>query len=201
MDLAVIAHASTLKSRIPFIHFFDGFRTSHEIQKIELVPDEVLLSMIDNELIIAARNRCLDPNHPVVRGTSQNPDVYFQGRETVNPYYLATPGIVQDYMDRFGELTGRNYHLFDYVGAPDADTVIMQMASGCETAHETVEYLSNRGEKVGLIKVNRYFLCTLPDIDNNQCVMILMKGMNNSHRFGGIVARREPGFGFIPPEI
>jgi len=156
MDLAVIAHASTLKSRIPFVHFFDGFRTSHEIQKIDLVSDEVLRSMIDNELVIAARNRGLDPNSPVVRGTSQNPDVYFQGRETVNPYYLATPGIVQDYMDRYAELTGRQYNLFDYVGAPDADTIVIQMASGCETAHETIEYLSNRGEKVGLIKVRLY---------------------------------------------
>ncbi len=178
MDLAVIAHASTLKSRIPFIHFFDGFRTSHEIQKIELIPDEVLVSMIDNELIIAARNRCLDPNHPVVRGTSQNPDVYFQGRETVNPYYLATPGIVQDYMDRFAELTGRNYHLFDYVGAPDADTIVMQMASGCETAHETVEYLSSRGDKVGLIKVRLYrpfhkeaLLNAIPDTVRNIVVL------------------------------
>ncbi len=178
MDLAVIAHASTLKSRIPFVHFFDGFRTSHEIQKIELVPDEVLKSMIDDELIIAIRNRCLDPNNPVLRGTSQNPDVYFQGRETVNPYYLATPGIVQDYMDRFGELTGRNYHLFDYEGAPDADTVVMQMTSGCETAHETVEYLCSRGEKVGLLKVRLYrpfhkeaLLRAIPDTVKNIAVL------------------------------
>lgn len=178
MDLAVIAHASTLKARIPFIHFFDGFRTSHEIQKIELVPDEVLRSMMDDELIIAARNRGLDPNNPVLRGTSQNPDVYFQGRETVNPYYLATPGIVQDYMDRYAELTGRHYHLFDYVGAPDAETLVMQMASGCETAHETVEYLCNRGEKVGLIKVHLYrpfdieaFLNSIPDSVRNIAVL------------------------------
>ena len=178
MDLAVIAHASTLKARIPFIHFFDGFRTSHEIQKIELVPDEVLRSMMDDELVIAARNRGLDPNHPVLRGTSQNPDVYFQGRETVNPYYLATPTIVQDYMDRFAELTGRHYHLFDYVGAPDAETLLIQMASGCETAHETVEYLNNSGEKVGLIKVRLYrpfdveaFLSSIPDSVKNIAVL------------------------------
>ncbi len=156
MDLAVVAHASTLKARVPFVHFFDGFRTSHEIQKIELVPDEVLRKMMDDELVIAARNRGLDPNRPVVRGTSQNPDVYFQGRETVNPYYMATPGIVQDYMDKFAELTGRRYRLFDYVGAPDAETVVILMASGCETAHETVEYLVDRGEKVGLVKVRLY---------------------------------------------
>ncbi|MFO8183509.1 MAG: pyruvate:ferredoxin (flavodoxin) oxidoreductase [Candidatus Aegiribacteria sp.] len=178
MDLAVIAHASTLKARIPFVHFFDGFRTSHEIQKIEMVPDEVLRKMMDDELVIAARNRGLDPNHPVVRGTSQNPDVYFQGRETVNPYYMATPGIVQDYMDRFAELTGRSYHLFDYVGAPDAETVVMQMASGCETAHETVEYLSNRGEKVGLVKVRLYrpfhidsLMSAIPDSVKNIAVL------------------------------
>ncbi|MCD4848212.1 MAG: pyruvate:ferredoxin (flavodoxin) oxidoreductase [Candidatus Aegiribacteria sp.] len=178
MDLAVIAHASTLKARIPFIHFFDGFRTSHEIQKIELVPDEVLRSMMDDELVIAARNRGLDPNNPVLRGTSQNPDVYFQGRETVNPYYLATPGIVQDYMDRYAELTGRHYHLFDYVGAPDAETLVIQMTSGCETAHETVEHLCNRGEKVGLIKVRLYrpfdveaFLNSIPDSVRNIAVL------------------------------
>lgn len=178
MDLAVIAHASTLKARIPFIHFFDGFRTSHEIQKIELVPDEVLRSMIDDELVIAARNRGLDPNNPVLRGTSQNPDVYFQGRETVNPYYLATPGIVQDYMNRYAELTGRHYHLFDYIGAPDAETLVMQMASGCETAHETVEYLCSKGEKVGLIKVRLYrpfdveaFLSSIPDSVRNIAVL------------------------------
>ncbi len=178
MDLAVIAHASTLKSRIPFIHFFDGFRTSHEIQKIELVTDEILKSMIDNELVIAARNRGLDPNNPVVRGTSQNPDVYFQGRETVNPYYLATSGIVQDYMDRFAELTGRQYHLFDYVGAEDADTIVIQMASGCETAHETIEYLNNKGDKVGLIKVRLYrpfnkeaLLAAIPDSTKNIVVL------------------------------
>ena len=155
-DLAVIAHASTLKSRIPFLHFFDGFRTSHEIQKIETVSDEILKKMIDDELVIAARMRGLDPNHPVVRGTSQNPDVYFQGRETVNPYYQVTPGIVQYYMDRFAELTGRAYRLFDYVGAPDAERIIIQMGSGTETAHETIEYLQSQGEKVGLIKVRLY---------------------------------------------
>jgi len=178
MDLAVIAHASTLKARVPFVHFFDGFRTSHEIQKIELVPDEVMKSMMDDELVIAARNRGMNPNHPVIRGTSQNPDVYFQGRETVNPYYLATPGIVQDYMDRFAELTGRSYHLFDYVGHPEAETVIIQMASGCETAHATVEHLVAGGEKVGLIKVRLYrpfhiesLLSSIPDTVRNIAVL------------------------------
>ena len=170
MDLAVITHAATLKARIPFIHFFDGFRTSHEVQKIELVGDDVLQSMMDDELVIAHRKRGLNPNHPVVRGTSQNPDVYFQGRETVNKYYVATPGIVQFYMNMFRDLTGRGYHLFDYVGAPDAEQVIVQMGSGCETAHDTVDFLASQGEKVGLLKVRLYrpfdgdaFMASLPD--------------------------------------
>lgn len=155
-DMAAISHAATLKSRIPFIHFFDGFRTSHEIQKIEPLDDEVLKEMIDDELVIAHRHRGLNPNHPVVRGTSQNPDVYFQGRETVNPYYQATPAIVQEYMDLFAKLTGREYNLFDYVGAPDAEHIIILMGSGSEVAHETVDHLVARGEKVGVIKVRLY---------------------------------------------
>lgn len=169
-DLGAIAHAATLKSRIPFIHFFDGFRTSHEIQKIEPLEDDILRKMIDDELVYGHRKRGLNPNSPVVRGTSQNPDVYFQGRETVNPYYDATPGIVQEYMDLFGKLTGRHYKLFDYVGAPDAEHVMILMGSGCEVAHETVEYLAGRGEKVGVIKVRLYrpfdasaFLSAIPE--------------------------------------
>ncbi len=168
-DLSAIVHAATLKSRIPFVHFFDGFRTSHEIQKIEPLEDEVLKDMIDDELVFAHRHRGLNPNRPVVRGTSQNPDVYFQGRESVNLYYKATPAIVQEYMDLFGKLTGRHYHLFDYVGAPDAEHIIILMGSGCEVAHETVEYLASKGEKVGVIKVRLYrpfdasaFLAAIP---------------------------------------
>ncbi len=169
-DLAAISHAATLKSRIPFIHFFDGFRTSHEIQKIEPLEDSVLRAMMDDELVFAHRQRGLNPNHPVLRGTSQNPDVYFQGRESVNPYYEATPAIVQEYMDLFGKLTGRHYNLFDYVGAPDAEHIIILMGSGCEVAHETVEYLASKGEKVGVIKVRLYrpfdasaFLGSIPE--------------------------------------
>jgi pyruvate-ferredoxin/flavodoxin oxidoreductase len=156
MDMAVIAHASAVKTRLPFVHFFDGFRSSHEIQKIELVDEEVLRQMMDDEAVLAARNRGLNPNRPVVRGTSQNPDVYFQGRETVNPYYVAAPEIVQDRMDLFGELTGRKYHLFDYVGHPQPERVIVQMTSGAEVAHATVEALAEQGEKVGLVKVRLY---------------------------------------------
>ncbi|MFC2419738.1 MAG: pyruvate:ferredoxin (flavodoxin) oxidoreductase, partial [Treponema maltophilum] len=133
MDLAVIAHSSTLKTRVPFIHFFDGFRTSHEIQKIEEVSSDVMHKMIDDELVRAHRKRGLSPENPVVRGTAQNPDTYFQSREAVNKYYDAVPGIVQKTMDEFAQLTGRHYHLFDYFGAPDADKVIILMGSGAET--------------------------------------------------------------------
>ncbi len=156
MDLALIAQASTLASRVPFLHFFDGFRTSHEVQKVEELTYDDMRAMIDDEFVAAHRARGLSPERPVMRGTAQNPDVYFQGRETSNPYYLATPEIVQKYMDRFAELVGRSYHLFDYVGAPDAERVVVMMGSGAEAMHETVEHLVARGEKVGLIKVRLY---------------------------------------------
>jgi pyruvate-ferredoxin/flavodoxin oxidoreductase len=155
-DFALIAQAATLKSRVPFIHFFDGFRTSHEIQKIELLEESDLRTLIDDELILAHRDRALTPDRPVLRGTAQNPDVYFQARETVNPYYDVCPDLVQQAMDRFGELTGRYYQLFEYHGAPDADRVIILMGSGCEAVHETVDYLNRQGEKVGLLKVRLY---------------------------------------------
>jgi pyruvate-ferredoxin/flavodoxin oxidoreductase len=155
-DLALVGSVATLKARVPFIHFCDGWRTSHEIQKVEVVGDDVLRAMIDEELVLAVRQRAMSPDRPTVRGTSQNPDVYFQGRETVNPYYQAAPGIVQEYMDRFAVLTGRRYHLFDYAGAPDAERVLVMMGSGAETAEEAVEYLTARGEKVGVLKVRLY---------------------------------------------
>jgi pyruvate-ferredoxin/flavodoxin oxidoreductase len=155
-DLALVAHAATLDSRIPFLHFFDGFRTSHEIAKIQMVEDNVLLAMINDERIREHRARALSPDHPVLRGTAQNPDVFFQARETVNPFYARCPGIVQRAMDRFAELTGRQYRLFDYFGAPDAERVIVLMGSGCEAAHETVDHLVAEGEKVGVLKVRLY---------------------------------------------
>jgi pyruvate-ferredoxin/flavodoxin oxidoreductase len=168
-DMALIAHAATLEARIPFIHFFDGFRTSHEVNKIERVSDEDIRAMISDDLVRAHRRRGLTPDRPVIRGTAQNPDVYFQARETVNPFYKACPSIVQKYMDKFGELTGRQYHLFDYVGAPDAERVIVIMGSGAETAAETALHLAEKGEKVGVLKVHLYrpfsvenFLQTLP---------------------------------------
>jgi pyruvate-ferredoxin/flavodoxin oxidoreductase len=169
MDLALIAQASTLESRIPFLHFFDGFRTSHEIQKIEELSYDDMRAMIDEEHVFAHRKRALSPDHPSIRGTAQNPDVFFAARETVNPFYEATPGIVQSAMDRFAKIVGRQYRLFDYVGAQDAESVIVMMGSGADTAHETVEYLNRQGEKVGLIKVRLYrpfdagaFIQTLP---------------------------------------
>ena len=156
MDMAVIAHASTLRARVPFIHFFDGFRTSHEIQKIEEVSYDVMKEMVDDDLVRAHRARGLTPENPVVRGTAQNPDVYFQSREGVNKYYEAVPEIVQKEMDKFAKLTGRQYHLFDYVGSPDAEKVIVIMGSGAETCDETVEALIAKGEKVGVLKVRLY---------------------------------------------
>lgn len=156
MDFALIAQAATLEARVPFVHFFDGFRTSHEVMKIEQLTDDNLRVMIDDELIHAHRQRALSPDHPVIRGTAQNPDVFFQARETVNPYYAACPAIVQNAMDKFAEMTGRKYRLFDYFGDPEADRVIVIMGSGAETAQETVEYLTSRGEKVGLLKVRLF---------------------------------------------
>jgi len=156
MDFALIAQAATYKARVPFVHFFDGFRTSHEVQKIQVVPDEVMLSMIDMEAIEAHRARAMSPERPVLRGTAQNPDAFFQGREACNPFYDACPDIVQQIMDEFGQKVGRNYQLFDYVGSPDAERIVVLMGSGAEAAHETVDYLVGKGEKVGVIKVRLY---------------------------------------------
>lgn len=168
-DLALIAHASTLKARIPFLHFFDGFRTSHEINKILLLTKADIRAMIDDEAVQAHRARALSPEHPGIHGTAQNPDVYFQARESVNRYYQACPSIVQQMMDQFGSITGREYHLFDYVGAPDAERVIVVMGSGAETAQATAEYLVEQGERVGVVKVRlfcpfsvEHFLQVLP---------------------------------------
>jgi len=156
LDMSLITQAVTLESRIPIVHFFDGFRTSHEVAKIQSIDPEVVRQLIKQESVTAHRQRALSPDHPVIRGTSQNPDVYFQARETVNPYYQAMPGIVQKIMHEFGALTGRNYHLFDYIGANDAERIIILMGSGAETAEETVNYLNSKGEKTGLIKVRLY---------------------------------------------
>jgi pyruvate-ferredoxin/flavodoxin oxidoreductase len=156
MDFAVISQAATLESRVPFLHVFDGFRTSHEVMKIEELSDEQIRAMIDEQLVQAHRQRALTPDHPVMRGTAQNPDVFFQSRERANSFYTATPEIVERTMKKFADATGRQYQLFDYVGAPDAERVIVMMGSGCEAAQETVSALMARGEKVGLLKVHLY---------------------------------------------
>ncbi|MGB2600717.1 MAG: pyruvate:ferredoxin (flavodoxin) oxidoreductase [Candidatus Omnitrophota bacterium] len=156
MDMALISQAATLESRIPMLHFFEGFRVSHEIQKVEELTHEDMRQMIDDDLVRLHRERGMNPEHPVLRGTSQNPDVYFQGRESVNKYYNECPAIVQKAMDKFAKITGRAYHLFDYVGAKDADKLIIIMGSGSEAVHETVEYLNAQGEKVGLLKVRLF---------------------------------------------
>lgn len=168
-DFALIAQVASLESRIPFLHFFDGFRTSHEIAKIELLGRDVLRALIDERRVLEHRARALSPDHPVLRGTAQNPDVFFQARETVNPYYAACPDIVQRVMDRFAEWTGRAYRLFEYHGDPAAERVLVLMGSGCEAVHETVEYLNQHGEKTGVVKVRlfrpfdtRRFLEALP---------------------------------------
>jgi pyruvate-ferredoxin/flavodoxin oxidoreductase len=156
MDLAVVAHLATLKSRVPFLHYFDGFRTSAEIQKAEVIPYETLAEMVEPEYLQDFRDRALNPDKPMMKVGQQNPDVYFQGRETINKFYDVTPAIVQEYMDKFAAQIGRAYHLFDYVGAPDADRVIVLMGSGAETAEETINFLNARGAKLGLVKVRLY---------------------------------------------
>ena len=178
MDMSLITQAATLKGRIPVLHFFDGFRTSHEVSKIELLEKSVLQTMIDDDLVQAHRQRALTPDRPVLRGTSQNPDVYFQGRETVNQHYQNMPAVVQEMMDRFAALTGRQYKLFDYHGAADAEQVIILMGSGAETVHETVDQMVADGHKVGVLKVRLYrpfaadvFLKALPQTVKNIAVL------------------------------
>jgi pyruvate-ferredoxin/flavodoxin oxidoreductase len=156
LDLALISQAASLQSKIPILHFFDGFRTSHELSKLDLIDNESVRAMISDELIADFRSRAMSPENPVLRGSSQNPDVYFQARETVNPFYQKMPDIVQQVMDQFANLTGRQYKLFEYVGHPEAEKIIMLMGSGAETAHETVDYLTRNGEKIGMIKIRLF---------------------------------------------
>ena len=178
MDFPLIAQAASLESRIPFVHFFDGFRTSHEISKVDLLTPEEMKPLINNDLVRAHRKRALSSDNPFIRGTAQNPDVYFQARETVNPYYLACPDIVEKVMDLFYKVVGRKYELFQYYGAPDAKKVIVLMCSGAETVQETVEYLMEKGEKVGLVKVRLYrpfsikhFINSLPKTVDTICAL------------------------------
>ncbi len=170
MDLAVVSHLSTLKSSVPFVSFFDGFRTSHEIQKVEMIDYDTMASMLDMKYVEDFRERALSPDRPILKVGAQNPDVFFQGRETVNAYYDKTPGIVEEYMNELFKKTGRRYNLFDYVGAEDAENVVIAMGSSCDTIEETINYLNGKGEKLGLIKVRLYrpfavetFLSSLPE--------------------------------------
>ncbi len=185
MDLALIAHASSLEARLPFLHFFDGFRTSHEIQKIEELTHDDMRALIAEEFVIAHRKRGLSPDHPTIRGTAQNPDVFFAARETVNPYYLKAPEIVQRKMDQFAKVVGRQYHLFDYVGAPDAEHVVVMMGSAADTMHEVVDYLIAKGQKVGLIKVRLY-----RPFDNAALIAALPKQVK---RIATLDRTKEPG--------
>ena len=165
-DSALIAHLSTLEAKVPFVNFFDGFRTSHEINKIELIDDETIKSMLNEDAILECRNRALRPDDPVMRGTAQNPDVYFQGRESTNKYYNEIPAIVQAKFDEFAKLTGRQYKLFDYYGAQDADRVIVMMGSGVQAVKETLEVLNKNGEKVGVLQVRLYRPFSTKDLAN-----------------------------------
>ena len=178
MDLALVAHVATLRSSIPFLHFFDGFRTSHEIQKIDVIDYEEMAPLVDHEAIAKFRKRALNPERPHMRGTAQNPDIFFQNREAANRYYDAVPDIVAEVMAEVGKITGRQYKPFDYYGAPDADRVIVIMGSGAEAVEETVDYLLAKGEKVGVITVRlyrpfsaKYFLDVLPETVKTVVVM------------------------------
>ena len=154
--MALVAQAAAMRTRIPVLHFFDGFRTSHELNTIEMLSDDDLRALVPEELVHAHRQRALSPERPFIRGTAQNPDVYFQARETVNSFYASTPGVVEQVMTELGDRTGRRYGLVDYVGDPDAERVIVLMGSGAETARDTVAYLTGRGERVGVVQMRLY---------------------------------------------
>ncbi len=209
-DLALVSHAATLEARLPFLHFFDGFRTSAEVNKIVQLSDDEIRGMIDEKLVHAHRSRALSPDHPFIRGTAQNPDVYFQGREAANSYYLACPEIVQKTMDKFYQLTGRRYNLFDYEGAADAEKVIVVMGSGAETAAETALYLNQRGEKVGVLKVRLYrpfsiehFIAALPKTVKTIAVLDRTKesGAAGEPLYMDVVAAMEEGWTSAQPRI
>src|SRR6266705_2391113 len=184
-DLAAIAHASTLEARVPFLHFFDGFRTSHELNNLSQLSDDDLRAMINNQAVRHHRERALRPDRPVLRGTTQNPDVFFQAREACNAFYLACPAIVQDVMDRFATQTGRSYRLFDYAGAPDAERIMIVMGSAVGPVEETVEWLNTHGEKVGLLKVRLFRPVAVP---------VFMEALSLTTRAVAVLDRtKEPG--------
>ena len=178
MDLGAVAHLSTIESRVPFLHFFDGFRTSHEIQKIEAWDYDDLKDMCNMDAVAAFRNKSLNPNRPLQRGTAQNPDIFFQAREASNRFYDVVPEVVQNYMDKVNAKIGTNYKLFNYYGAEDADRVIIAMGSVCETIDETIDYMNANGHKVGVVKVRLYrpfsakhLIAALPETVKNIIVL------------------------------
>ena len=182
MDLAAVAHLSTIKGRVPFLHFFDGFRTSHEIQKVECTDYDELAKLVDYDALAKFRSDALNPEHPVIRGTAQNPDIYFQGREASNKFYNELPAIVEEYMEKVSKMTGRDYKLFNYYGAPDADRVIVAMGSVCEALEEVIDHLNAKGEKVGLVKIHLYrpfkadaFLAAIPETAKKIAVLDRVK--------------------------
>ena len=156
MDLAAVAHLSAIKGRVPFLHFFDGFRTSHEIQKVECTDYDELAKLVDYDALAEFRKNALNPEHPVVRGTAQNPDIFMQGCEARNRFYDALPEVVEEYMEKVSAMTGRDYKLFNYYGDPQADRVIIAMGSVCDAAKETIDYMMAKGEKVGLVQIHLY---------------------------------------------
>ncbi|OQA37869.1 MAG: Pyruvate-flavodoxin oxidoreductase [Acidobacteria bacterium ADurb.Bin340] len=213
-DFALISQSSTLRSRVPFLHFFDGFRTSHEVSKIEMLNDEDLRSMVTDELVASHRQRGMTPDRPSIRGTAQNPDVFFQAREACNPYYLACPEIVQEEMDKFAKMTGRQYRLFDYFGAPDAERVLIVMGSGADVAHEYVEWAMKQGEKVGVLKVRlfrpfsiKHFVQALPSTVKKVAVLDRVKeaGAAGEPLYLDVVTAlreaREEGITAIDPKV
>jgi len=212
-DMALVAQIATLESRIPFIHFFDGFRTSHEVGKIIPISDETIRALVDDKYIIQYRQNALSPDRPIIRGTAQNPDVFFQAREACTPYHAAVPGIVQSVMDRFADQTGRAYHLFDYYGAPDAERVIILMGSGAEAAEEAVDAMVKQGEKIGMVKVRLYrpfdskaFLAALPTTVKSIAVLDRCKepGATGEPLYMDIVtvlAENEATLGFAKPAV
>ena len=182
MDMALISQASTLKSKIPFLNIFDGFRTSHELMKVEVIPDEIIHEMIDTDDILTHRKRAMSPENPSIRGTAQNPDVFFQSREAGNPYYNNLPGIIEKMMNKFYELTGRRYHLYEYYGAENPDRLIVIMGSGAGTVQEITDYLNENGEKVGFVYIRMYrpfdseaFVKCIPDSVKKIAVLDICK--------------------------
>jgi pyruvate-ferredoxin/flavodoxin oxidoreductase len=193
MDLALVTHLAAIESSVPFVHFFDGFRTSHEIQKIEYIDYDDMAKLVNREAVAKFRARSTNPERPQLRGTAQNPDIYFQGREASNAYYLKVPGIVEQYMRKVGALTGRAYNLFDYVGAADAEQVVISMGSSCETIEEVVNYLNKAGRRIGLVKVRLY-----RPFSAEHLLAVIPQSVQDHHRAGPHQRTRQPWRSALP---